>query len=638
MLVEGHRAMRVLTNLLGALADVEAPDFHERRRGVPLSSIEAIRSRSSELHSEEQTLWREVEQHLEPYTSPEGEEGWFLTASPRTILPEDAITGPHYHASFHQAVPGLLTAGGLLLTFISILLALFNVYVDGSQGTETVKGTSELINGLSAKFVSSILGLALSILFVLLERKVCERRITNTYDKLMNRLGELLPLLTPMRIQLDLHMYAGRQAVSLSNISSDFVNQFTGVFEKQIAPTFAAGVSEELSQQLQREFRPTMEKMTETLARLMTAIERLEAQKQDSITGELRSLLQSLEASLRTSLDEMGRTFHSSLTSAASEEFAGISGTLQATSQVLQGMNAQFDRLQSALDGVIQETRRTTESQLATGREQVEAMTKLMEGLMIRLNESARSNVDQVTASLTAVVHDLSGKVSGISEEMVKAVTKATADSQQTTHAVVASASQWSESTAKRLESLVGSIEVRSKEFQTAGQTLLAAHEAVRQTLKENQQALSTIQSLTAKLDTLTTGLINIGKVSKEQQDVQLSAANLSSQVTANLKNTIEMTLERQDSLLREYRSTFEKHQTVLSGIDKQIGAVFQVINEGMLKYNSTVEANFRGIVDAANRTIPPMAQALKAETDQLADKLDELSDVLDKGIERLRR
>lgn len=173
-----------------------------------------------------------------------------MTLAPREILTEDTVIGPYYHASFHQAVPGLLTATGLLLTFVSILLALVNVHVEGGQGAETVKGTNELINGLSAKFISSILGLLLSIIFVLIERKACERAITTAYAQLMDKIADLIPVLTPTRIQLDIQMYAARQATSMSNISSDFVNKFTGIFEQQIAPAFAAGISEELSLQL----------------------------------------------------------------------------------------------------------------------------------------------------------------------------------------------------------------------------------------------------------------------------------------------------------------------------------------------------------------------------------------------------
>lgn len=638
MLAESRRAIRMLYTFRVALTDIPQLQKSERRKGLPLSTIERLRARCDGLPNGVKYLWDEIDQNLEPYTSPEGTEGWFLAVTPRAILTEEAVIGPYYHASFHQAVPGILTASGLLLTFLSILLALVNVHVEGGQGAETVKGTNELINGLSAKFVSSILGLLLSIIFVLTERKACERRITRAYDRLMSKIADLLPVLMPTRIQLDIQMYAARQAVSMSNISSDFVNKFTGIFETQIAPAFAAGVSEELTLQLQKEFRPTMQHMTTTLERLQGAIERLESQKQESVTGELRGLLQSLETSLRTSLDEMGRTFHTSLSSAASEEFTNIAGTLHSTGQVLQGMNTQFDRLQVALDAVIQEARRTTESQLAAGGKQLEAMTQLMESLMRSLNESARSNVDAVTASLAAVVHDLSGKVSRLSEDMVTAVTKATVDNQRSTREVVATASDWSESTAKRLEALVSGIEARSEEFRTAGKTLLAAHDAIRQTLQENHQALTSIRSLTNQLDTLTVGLVGIGKVSKDQQDVQLATASLSNQATTNLKTILDTTLERHESLLREYQRAFEKYHAVFAGLDKQLGLVFNSINDGMIKYNSTVEANFRGIVDAANQTIPPMAQALKAESDQLAEKLEDLSDVLDKGIERLRR
>src|SRR5207247_9949156 len=129
-----------------------------------------------------------------------------------------------------------------------------------------------------------------------------------------------------------------------------------------------------------------------------------------------------------------------------------------------------------------------------------------------RLNESARSNVDAVTASLAAVVHDLAGKVTRLSEDMVNAVTKATVDSQQTTHAVVASAGQWSESTAKRLDALVGGIEVRSEEVRTAGKTLLAAHDAIRQTRQEKHQALIANRSLTAPPATSPPALVTRGQ------------------------------------------------------------------------------------------------------------------------------
>lgn len=638
MWAQSRRVIRLFDALKIALNAVRKPEKTERRTGLSLEAVEEMRVHCERLPAAAMRLWEQIDERIESYTSPDGREGWFLTAAPRTLLLEEAVAGQHYHASFWQAVPGLLTASGLLLTFVSILVALADVRVISVGGAETVTGTTELINGLSAKFISSIIGLSLSILFVLMERKVCERRMTNAYEALMNCLDILLPLLTPTRIQLDIQMYAARQATSMSNISSDFVNKFTGVFQQQIAPAFAAGVSEELALQMQREFRPTMQQMSATLERLQGAIERLESQKQQSVAEEVRSLLQSLESSIRSSLDEMGRSFHTSLATAATEEFTGIAGTLRSTGEVLRNMNAQFDHLQSALEAVIQEARRTTEGQLENGREQLEAMTRLMERLIIRLNDSSRTNLDAVTASLTGVVGELSQKVTQLSADMVGAVRSATADAQQTANAVVVNAGQWTEMTTKRLGALVSGIEARSEDFREAGKTLLGAHEGMRQTLQENQQALASIKSLTGQLEALSMGLVSVSKASSEQTEAQFRAVSMTSQATASLKSVAEAALERHETLLRAYRTAFEKYQIGLANIDRHLASIFGSIHEGMVKYNGTVEANFRGIVDAANKTIPPMASALRAETDQLAEKLEELSEVLDTGIARLRR
>jgi hypothetical protein len=57
--------------------------------------------------------------------------------------------------------------------------------------------------------------------------------------------------------------------------------------------------------------------------------------------------------------------------------------------------------MQVALGTVIEEAKRSTNSQLAAGKEQVEALTRLMEGLMTRLNDSADTSLRNVSATLT---------------------------------------------------------------------------------------------------------------------------------------------------------------------------------------------------------------------------------------------
>lgn len=69
---------------------------------------------------------------------------------------------------FHRQLPSFLTGMGLLFTFIAILIGLSKLHVNGSQ----IEGLQGLINGLSGKFVTSIVGLACANAFTLLESAV----------------------------------------------------------------------------------------------------------------------------------------------------------------------------------------------------------------------------------------------------------------------------------------------------------------------------------------------------------------------------------------------------------------------------------------------------------------------------------
>ncbi|MBA3916864.1 MAG: hypothetical protein H0X25_24070, partial [Acidobacteriales bacterium] len=109
--------------------------------------------------------WSVIDSHTEQYISPEDVEGWFLTEKPRTILPHETVVGNSFHAAIFTSFPGLLTGAGLTLTFVAILLALYGVHYDKANAADPVTGIDTLINGLSGKFLSSIVALVLSILF-----------------------------------------------------------------------------------------------------------------------------------------------------------------------------------------------------------------------------------------------------------------------------------------------------------------------------------------------------------------------------------------------------------------------------------------------------------------------------------------
>jgi len=167
----------IFARTLGEAAEDSA---QERRNGLGLERLDMIRQNCADLKGKPREWWNRIDEKMEPYVSPEDTEGWFLTENPRVALPFEVVVGRSFPAAIFGAYPGLLTAFGLMLTFLAILLALMNVHFNKGNASEPVSGMEQLINGLSGKFLSSIIALVLSILFTITER-FSVRRIKESY-------------------------------------------------------------------------------------------------------------------------------------------------------------------------------------------------------------------------------------------------------------------------------------------------------------------------------------------------------------------------------------------------------------------------------------------------------------------------
>ena len=187
------------------------------RDGPPLGTLELIRSRCERLKGLPRGWWNVIDSHVEQYTSTEEVEGWFLTEKPRQILAYEITVSKHFHSALFSAFPTLLTGAGLTLTFTAILIGLKGVHIDQDLA-KPITGMNDLINGLSAKFVSSIVALLLSIVFTLGE-KIAARKLRNRYEHLIAIISRAIPYLPSSRILLDIQRFAAKQTVSVSHIS-----------------------------------------------------------------------------------------------------------------------------------------------------------------------------------------------------------------------------------------------------------------------------------------------------------------------------------------------------------------------------------------------------------------------------------
>jgi hypothetical protein len=204
MLRERRRALEAHNRFLGAFADLRPASEVERARGLSQEKMALIRRRAGVLPGKPGEWWRALDRSLEHYISAAGDAGWFVTRPISESLPEEDVVDSFYNSAFHQSVPGILTALGLLATFVAILMALAGVTYNANDPLRPVSGIDQLINGLSGKFLSSIIALILSVVFTLVEKKICERQLRNGYDALVRRCQDIFPFLTQSRILLDI--------------------------------------------------------------------------------------------------------------------------------------------------------------------------------------------------------------------------------------------------------------------------------------------------------------------------------------------------------------------------------------------------------------------------------------------------
>jgi hypothetical protein len=220
MTSEASRVSRSLGSLTAVFQEAARASANEHRSGLVTPRLIRLRSACINLPNPMRSWWSRIEDSLVQYVNADGVEEWYLTSPAREVLTEESVSERYYHSSFYQAVPGILTGLGLTATFVAILVALSGLRVTVLNDTETVTGIKELIEGLSGKFLSSIAGLVLSIIFLFVERKWCERRLTAAFEDLVDAVAHLIPTITPARVQIETQLLLARQCASLAAIEA----------------------------------------------------------------------------------------------------------------------------------------------------------------------------------------------------------------------------------------------------------------------------------------------------------------------------------------------------------------------------------------------------------------------------------
>ncbi|MBX3329339.1 MAG: hypothetical protein KF722_02975 [Nitrospira sp.] len=147
----------------------------------------------------------------------------------------ESLCAAHLNVHFYRQFPAFLTGMGLMFTFLAILIGLSKLHANGSE----IDGIQGLINGLSGKFVTSIVGLACANAFTLLENSLWHR-LDNRHRECISLLDEMFPQkAADQSIQIT-SSPIGPPTTMVASVQNDTAHQLVEVVQQRLGSTVAA--------------------------------------------------------------------------------------------------------------------------------------------------------------------------------------------------------------------------------------------------------------------------------------------------------------------------------------------------------------------------------------------------------------
>jgi uncharacterized protein YukE len=572
------------------------------RHGLPASVTESLRE-GFERHHSLAPAWSSFKSHLIYRRNDDGEDEVWIDPEAKAAFSDENTLDVAMNRAYYSAVPGIVTGVGLLFTFAAILVALLDVHLNRSS--QQVEGLDQLIKGLSGKFLSSIaaLGCATAYLFV---EKHTFHKLELAKHRLARRIEDVFPLLTPSWILTELAHNMSEQSAQLKLFNADLSTKFKQSFSESVGPT--------------------LDRMVSAIEELNNHIRASEAQKQESITGSLEQLSQKLGASIAGTLDQVSRRFTEAISGSAREEFSEVISSLGSTATLLEKMNAQFAGTQRAMEGLIELSQRTTTEQIQLGRTQVEELTEVLRSLMAQLNDTAGRSMSQMAATLTAVVHDLSEKVTALGDRMTSSIIDSAGLAAGAASEVIDRAAQWSTKSADQLTNLLESYHRQLHTGEHLRETLDQALSRFRETLTDQAATVASMKELAANASAATA---SVAGAAKAIRDSQSSAERVTGLAATQIEGLAAATRQYQETW-KQIHASMEDYQKIFARVNHDAGLLLDVVGTHLNQYRDTAQKGFENLAATSNDHFATATQRLGSSVEVLREYLDDLSDTLD--------
>jgi len=436
------------------------------------------------------------------------------------------------HARSFRKLPTIITSLGLGFTFSFIVIGISGLHVESSG---VVTGIDKLIGGLSAKFISSVTAIVLSVLITIFEDQTMMMQEAE-YMELTDLLDRKFQKQTAEDYLRSIDRNIGDLSRSMKGFSTD------------LAEVIKEGLNEGM--------RPSTD-------RLLVAIENLEKQKSENVADTLAKMLEQ---------------FSTGLNQGANTEFKELGSSIQRLAVILNDSAerssrtaGEMERLISTLGDQAQNQERSSGSMASNMHEgfvklltSIEENSKKQGEALDRLLSDTVAKTSGATSNLISQVENLSGKNSEIMGgfgELNRQIAESVASYRsavQASGALLEGTSQ----TAKRLEETVEQLSKMQTSMGTTAEKTIVESKVIQEIQRQNVEA--------------------VDKFSMVFTVVESGLKNILEQLGTNLERYRGLTKDALENYLKQYDESLSKSSTRLSATVEDIRETLDTLTESL--------------------------------------------------------
>lgn len=538
-----------------------------------------------------------------------------------------------------DASAGTLVGLGLLGTFLGLTLGINNF--DTSNANNIQSSIHNLLDGMGTAFATSLVGMGLSIIFTLVEKRLRNLLMNGimVFTEALDQqyyIDDQRLLLLALESKLTYINETGER-IPISLAIRDMLNENTQqtkamkAFSTDLADRMNEGFDEILSRQMQARIIPLMENVDQTTKTIIEHIDRTA----EIISAPATDLIKSVIDELKKSMEFLINEFRTNISNSASNELQLLVASLgEATTSmsllpknledVITALQLTMDEVKNSIADISSSSANATSEAMKQMQEQVTFVTTSLSNAMMEVREivssltktseqTSQEMMNKMTAASEQVGAILNGLMDDISTSVKSSMQSITDDiSEKQTNLLALQQSTMSE-TEKFLQ-----------RFNAGLERLEKMNEHVAGTMNAFQLAQAQINGCTSNLQTISSKMRLAVESFHETQEDYVSNMSELQEKTQQAITSISDLLEESGNLSEEYA---EKFDTIKNGI----GGIFTQIQKGLTDYSQYVQSSTQRYLEDYSRELTKATNALSGAISQQNDVTEVIAEELSK-------